>query len=191
MAELITKNRKSDVLTPSQLHCLSKIPTINITAGCFHNCIYCYTKGYSQYPGDSKIILFANTSDKLKEELARKRKKPLAVYFCPSCDPFQPVSQILEQTYKIMKALLLQNIGVRFVTKANIPANFIDLFAHSSSLVCAQVGITTIDDNVRKTFEPNTASVSDRLSTTGELVSVGVKTSVRADPSHLWYHGFR
>jgi len=182
MARLITKNRKSNVLTPSQLRCLSKIPTINITSGCFHNRTYCYTKGYSQYPGDGEVILFANTAEKLSEELARKRKKPEAVYFCPSCDPFQPLSEILDQTYRVMKTLLLQNIGVQFVTKANIPANFIDLFAQSSGLVCAQVGITAIDDDVRRIFEPNAATISDRLSTIGKLVSIGVKTSARADP---------
>jgi DNA repair photolyase len=182
MAELITKNRKSNVLTPSQLLCLSKIPTVNITSGCIHGCIYCYATGYSQYPGDGEVILFANTVQKLSEELARKRKKPQAVYFCPSCDPFQPVPEILDQTYRVMKVLLLQNIGVQLVTKADIPANFIDLFAQSSSLVCAQVGITTVDDNIRRIFEPNAASISDRLSTMRKLVSIGVKTSARADP---------
>jgi DNA repair photolyase len=182
MARLIKKNRKSNVLTPSQLRCLSKIPTINITSGCYHNCIYCYTKGYSQYPGDGEVILFANTAEKLSEELARKRKKPYAVYFCPSCDPFQPISQILEQTYKTMATLLEAGIGVQFVTKAVVPANFIVLFARFNNLVCAQVGLTCVDDNIRKIFELRAASVSDRLETLQNLVSIGVTTSARADP---------
>ena len=182
MARLITKNRKSNILTPSQLRCLSKIPTINITTGCFHNCIYCYAKGYSQYPGDDKVILFANTADKLKEELARKRKKPVAVYFCPSCDPFQPVSQILDQTYETMETLLKAGIGVQFLTKAVVPANFIKLFARFGNLVCAQVGLTCVDDNIRKIFEPRAASVSERLATLKNLAEIGVTTGARADP---------
>jgi len=182
MARLIEKNRKSNVLTPSQLRCLSKIPTINITSGCFHNCIYCYTKGYSQYPGDCQVILFANTADKLKEELVRKRKKPHAVYFCPSCDPFQPVPQILDQTYKTMETLLKVGIGVQFVTKAIVPANFITLFARYSNLVSAQVGLTCVDDNIRKLFEPRTARVFEKLSTLQRLVEVGVTMGARADP---------
>lgn len=182
MARLITKNRKSDVLTPSQLRCLSKIPTINITSGCFHNCIYCYSKGYSQYPGDGKAILFANTAEKLSEELARKRKKPQAVYFCPSCDPFQPVPEILDQTYKTMETLLGADIGVQFVTKAVVPSNFIKLFASCSDLVCAQVGLTCVDDNIRRIFEPSAASVSKRLATLQNLVGIGVTTGARADP---------
>jgi len=182
MARLITKNRKSNVLTPSQLRCLSKIPTINITSGCFHNCIYCYTKGYSQYPGDDKVILFANTADKLKEELARKRKKPVAVYFCPSCDPFQPISQVLDQTHKTMETLLRAGIGVQFVTKAVVPTDFIKLFAKYHNLVSAQVGLTCVDDGIRKVFEPRTASVSAKLATLKKLVEIGITTGARADP---------
>ena len=182
MAELITKNRKSNVLTPSQLRCLSKIPTINITAGCFHNCIYCYTKGYSQYPGDGKVILFDNTADKLKQELARKRKKPQAVYFCPSCDPFQPVAQILDETYKTMAALLEAGIGVQFLTKAIVPPNFIKLFAGHNNLVCGQIGLTCVDETIRKIFEPKTASVSDKLASMRNLIEIGVTTGARADP---------
>ncbi|RLC61063.1 MAG: hypothetical protein DRI01_09110 [Chloroflexi bacterium] len=182
MARLIEKNRKSNVLTPSQLRCLSKIPTINITSGCSHNCIYCYTKGYSQYPGDGKVILFANTAEKLSKELARKRKKPQAVYFCPSCDPFQPIPQILDQTYKTMETLLKAGIGVQFVTKAIVPANFIKLFSKYCNLVCAQVGLTCVDDNIRKIFEPRTANVSEKRSTLQKLVEIGVTTGARADP---------
>lgn len=182
MAQLVTKNRKSNVLTPSQLRCLSKIPTVNITSGCIHGCIYCYSKGYSQYPGDGSVILFDNTCEKLSDELARKRKKPQAVYFCPSCDPFQPVRQILDQTHKTMKALLKAGVGVQFVTKANVPADFCELFAKYSNVVSAQVGLTCVDDNIRKIFEPGTASVLEKLVTLRRLVEIGLTTAVRADP---------
>jgi DNA repair photolyase len=182
MAGLVRKNRISSVLTHSQLRCLSKIPTINITAGCVHNCIYCYTKGYSQYPGDGKVILFDNTADKLRQELDRKRKKPQAVYFCPSCDPFQPVPEILDQTYKMMTILLEAGIGVQFLTKAVVPREFVKLFSSYSNLVCGQIGLTCVDDKIRKMFELKTASVSEKLATMKNLVETGVITGARADP---------
>ncbi|MGD0552141.1 MAG: radical SAM protein [Sedimentisphaerales bacterium] len=182
MAGLITKNRKSNVLTPSQLRCLSKIPTINITAGCIHNCIYCYAKGYSQYPGDGKVILFDNTANKLKQELVRKRKKPQAVYFCPSCDLFQPISEILAQTYETITILLEAGVGVQFVTKAVVPPDFIKLFTRFRGLVCCQIGLSCADDNIRKIFEPATASVSEKLATIKNLIEAGVTVGTRADP---------
>lgn len=81
-----------------------------------------------------------------------------------------------------MEILLKEGIGVQFVTKAIVPANFIKLFARYSNLVCAQVGLTCIDDNIRKIFEPRTASVSDKLVTLQNLVGIGVTTGARADP---------
>jgi len=129
-----------------------------------------------------RLFTISNTADKLFEELARKRKKPQAVYFCPSCDPFQPIPQILDQTYKTMETLLKVGIGVQFVTKAIVPANFITLFAKYSSLVCAQVGLTCVDDDIRKIFEPRTATVCEKLSTLQKLIEIGVTTGARADP---------
>jgi DNA repair photolyase len=81
-----------------------------------------------------------------------------------------------------METLLKIGIGVQFVTKAIVPANFITLFAEYSNLVCAQVGLTCIDDDIRKIFEPHTATVSEKLSTLQKLTEIGVTTGVRADP---------
>jgi DNA repair photolyase len=127
-------------------------------------------------------MLFDNIADKLKQELSRKRKKPQAVYFCPSCDPFQPVPEILDQTYKTMAILLEAAIGVQFLTKAIVPANFITLFAEHNNLVSGQIGLTTVDDNIRRIFEPKTANVSEKLATMKNLVEIGVTTGARVDP---------
>lgn len=81
-----------------------------------------------------------------------------------------------------METLLKAGTGVQFVTKAIVPDNFITLFAEYSNLVCAQVGLTCVDDNIRKIFEPRTASVSEKLSTLLKLVEIGVTMGVRADP---------
>jgi len=81
-----------------------------------------------------------------------------------------------------MEILLKNGIGVQFVTKAIVPANFIKLFAGYRGLVCAQVGLTCVDDNIRKIFEPRTADVSEKLTTMQSLVGIGVNTGARADP---------
>ncbi|MCL2647954.1 MAG: hypothetical protein FWD61_13230 [Phycisphaerales bacterium] len=50
MVKIELVERKSAALTPSSIRCLSWMPTVNITAGCAHDCIYCYIKGYLGYP---------------------------------------------------------------------------------------------------------------------------------------------
>lgn len=47
MVTVLPAVRKTRVLTPSSLACLAHMPTVNLTAGCAHGCLYCYTRGYS------------------------------------------------------------------------------------------------------------------------------------------------
>jgi len=180
--KLSLADKKSQLLTPSALPCLAKISTVNISAGCLHNCVYCYSKGYSNYPGDGNITIFGNLVEKLSEELARKRKPPYAVYFCPSCDPFQQVKEILDCSFELMKLLLYKNIGVQFVTKGKIPERFLELFSKHRNIVSGQIGIICTDDGIRKILEPNAASVADRIKNIKALTSLDIDITVRADP---------
>src|SRR4030042_5966617 len=121
MTQVIPIERKSAVLRPSSLACLVHVPTINLTAGCAHECRYCYARGYLTHPGEGKGAFYTNTLTKLREELLRKRKKPVTVYFSPSSDPFQPVPEVLDMAYDVFGHLFDSGIGVTFVTKGRIP----------------------------------------------------------------------
>lgn len=135
MIQVIASERKSAVLTPSSLACLAHVPTINLTAGCAHECRYCYARGYLTHPGEGKIRLYTNTLVRLRDELRRKRKKPTMVYFSPSSDPFQPVPEILDMTYDVFRFLLESKTGVAFVTKGQIPERHRKLLAAHAPLV--------------------------------------------------------
>jgi len=180
--KLIMIDKKSQVLTPSALPCLAKIPTINISAGCSHNCVYCYSKGYSNYPGDHMVTIYSNLAEKLSSELVHKRKLPYAVYFCPSCDPFQPAKEILACSFELMELLLKKNIGVQFVTKGFIPDQFMNLFSKHTNLVSGQIGISCTNEDIRRILEPGAASISDRLKNLKALTNLRIDAAVRADP---------
>ena len=47
------------------------LPTINLTAGCLHDCVYRYIRGYRNYPGESRIVLYEDTLERLRDELRR------------------------------------------------------------------------------------------------------------------------
>lgn len=178
MVALLYRNRKSKVPVPSQLRCLAKTPSINITSGC----VYCFAKGYSQYHGNGKVVLFSNIIKKLSEELASKRIKPMTVYFCPSCDLFQPIQEEFDNTYNIMEILLKVGISVQFSTKATVPVNFIELFSKYSNMVYAHISLNSVDDEIREIFEPATTSISEKLMTMQRFVEIGVATTVRVAP---------
>lgn len=182
MATVVRAGRKSAVLTPSSLPCLSAMPTINLTAGCLHGCLYCYARSYRQFPGDGKVVLYENTLDMLRDELARRRTKPQAVYFSPSSDLFQPAPEVLELGEAIIRFLFSKGIGVAFLTKGYIPDHVLALLSDHAELVRAQVGIITLDESIARTFEPNAAGPERRLAQIEALVRAGVPTEARIDP---------
>jgi len=187
MLKIITKHRKTNFLTPSGLKCLANLPTVNISAGCVHNCVYCYTKGYSVYPGDDSIEIYEDMAKRIANEIKHKRKKPAAVYFCPSCDPFQPISQIQQVTFDVMKTLLGNDISVQFVTKGKISEKVFGLFEKHRSKIAGQIGLTSVDDKILSVIEPTAAKAQERLGQLERLIKIGVKMSVRCDPM---IHGF-
>jgi len=182
MIQVIRRKRKSAVLTPSSLSCLAHMPTVNLTAGCAHGCLYCYTRGYRTYPGEGKIILYENLLDRLQTELKRKRKKPQAVYFSPSSDLFQPLPEVLELGYAVILFLLENRVGVSFLTKGVIPEKHFQLIAEHSDHVSAGIGIISLSERVTSVFEPQAAQPALRLDNMRKLIRLGVNTQARIDP---------
>ncbi|HUT09598.1 MAG TPA: radical SAM protein [Thermoguttaceae bacterium] len=182
MNEVLHIERKSAVLTPSSLACLRHVPTVNLTAGCAHECRYCYARGYLTHPGEGKVGVYTNTLSKLRTELPRKRKKPATVYFSPSSDPFQPVPEVLDMAYEVFRFLLESGIGVTFVTKGLIPDRHRKLLAAHAPLVQGRIGLTTLDPIVATAFEPHAASPEVRFAQAAELIDAGISVDARLDP---------
>ncbi len=182
VTEVIKIQRKAAVLGPSQLACLSKLPTINLTAGCAHECLYCYARSYSQNPGQGRVALYENTLEKLRAELPRKRKRPRAVYFSPSSDVFQPVPEVLDLAYDVFEYLFRNEIGVAFLTKGCIPDRHMKLLRANACFVQAGIGLTTLKADVLRVFEPGAARSEVRLLQAKMLVEAGVWTRIRVDP---------
>jgi DNA repair photolyase len=170
------------MLTPSSLACLAHVPTVNFTAGCAHQCRYCYARGYLTHPGEGKVRFYTNTLAKLREELRRKRKKPTTVYFSPSSDPFQPVPEVLNMAYDVFKLLFESEIGVAFVTKGLIPERHRKLLAAHAPLVQGRIGLITLDPAVAAAFEPGTATPEARLAQAAHLIGAGIPVEARLDP---------
>lgn len=182
MVEIIQRQRKSPVLTPSTLPCLQKVATLNVTEGCALGCTYCYIQGYSKYPGPERIVLYENLPELVADELQRKRRKPQRVYFSPSSDAFQYPPQVQDVTLRTMQVLLEAGVEVAFLTKGFIRQPILDLFVDHADLVFAQIGITTLDQTVWRMIEPRTAPPEMRVETIRKLIDMRVQTTARLDP---------
>jgi len=182
MVTVVRARRRSPVLTPSGLACLSVLPTVNLTLGCLHDCVYCYIRGYRNYPGESRIILYEDTLERLRHELRPGQPKPRAVYFSPSSDLFQPAPEVLELSHAVLEFLFSQGIGVAFLTKGEIPEKTLELLIDHWDLVQAQIGLITLDEEIARVFEPHAASPRTRLWQLHSLIAGGVAAAARLDP---------
>ncbi|MDI6854880.1 MAG: radical SAM protein [Deltaproteobacteria bacterium] len=179
---LIKRPRKSPALQAPAFGCLKGVPSINITRGCLHACVYCYARSFPEAPPKGEVHLYDNLPELLPRELARKRKLPRWVAFSTASDAFQDIDEVLEVTYKVMKLLLERGIGVSILTKGEIPAEFLHLFSRYPNLVTVRLGLTTMDNPLRRLFEPHAPPPGRRLAAIRNLVEAGVKVSVRLDP---------
>lgn len=182
MVSIIRRDRKGPILTSSSIPCLAGLPTLNLTEGCAHGCTYCYIQGYSNYPGEDRIVLFANTPALVRAELARKRRKPKRVYFSPSSDAFQYLPEVQEVAFETFVVLLEAGVEVAFLTKGFVTRRFIDLFAKYPALVHAQIGVTTLDAALSNAFEPRAAPPVQRVKAMADLRKIGILATARLDP---------
>lgn len=176
--------RKDEVLKPSSLACLGRSydATINVTRGCAHCCSYCYARGYRNYPGDERVLLYGNLIDKLRWELAHKRRLPETVYFSSSSDAFGPYRAIQRTTYEAMGLLLERGIHISLLTKGYIWRRFYLLFRQYPGMVHAQIGLNTLNPRIAQWLEPLAATPKRRLKNIQRLVGMGIDPIIRVDP---------
>jgi len=180
--KLIKQKRKTSVLKPPAFGCLKGIPSINITKGCLHSCVYCYARGFTDAPPKGEVHLYENLPEMLERELSRKRKLPQWVSFSTASDPFQDIDEILKVTYTVMRLLLERGIGISFLTKGFVPSEFIELFRNYSHLIKARVGIVSLNEDYIRLFEPFSAHPFKRLLNLRNLITAGIDVAVRIDP---------
>jgi len=180
--KLIREERRSQVLKPPVFGCLKETPSINITRGCMHYCVYCYARGFRDAPPGGEVHLYENLPEILERELSRKRKIPRWVSFSTASDPFQDLDDVLTVTYKVMKLFLEREIGISFLTKGFIPSDFIELFRKHSQFVKAKIGLLSPHEDFHSLFEPYSSRPFRRLINIRDLISAGITTAVRIDP---------
>jgi DNA repair photolyase len=134
------------------------------------------------FPGEGRVVVYADTADRLIAELRRKRRKPTHVYFSPSTDVFQPVDEVLEMAYEMFATLLGQGVGIAFVTKGRIPERHMALLSAQAELVQVQIGVITPDEALARRLEPNAAPPALRFEQMRRLIHAGVKTRMRVAP---------
>jgi DNA repair photolyase len=157
---------------------------INPYVGCEHGCTYCYARFMKRFTGHREpwgmfVDVKINAATLLNREI--KRKQLGRVWVSGVCDPYQPIEKKYRITRRCLEILLKRNWPVTIQTRSPLVLRDVDLLKKFKEL---EVGltITTADENIRRIFEPNSPTISERIDTLEELHSTGLKTYVMIAP---------
>jgi DNA repair photolyase len=165
--------------------------TITPYVGCVIGCRFCYAQtpiGHVRrlsrvpaVPWGSYVDVRVNLPDVLERELAAA--PPWPIKFCPILsDPYQAVESRYEVTRSCLKVLRAAAPRPVFVlTRSRLVERDAELLA-SLPNPWAGASIPTLDDDVRRHFEPRAASIADRIAVLRTLRAAGVRTFAVVQP---------
>lgn len=157
--------------------------SLNCYTGCAHGCAYCYARYMQRFhphkePWGAFVDVKVNAVETLKRQL--RRAEPGPVFVSSACDAWQPLEAEHRLTRRCCELLLERGFQVNVLTKSSLVLRDLDIFCGRR----AQIGITltTLDERLRKLWEPGASSVRERLRVIDAARGAGLATSVMFGP---------
>jgi len=164
----------------------TKIPgadwAINHYSGCMHNCIYCYARFICKWRKQKEkwgefIDVKINAPELVAKESENKKGK---VLLCTSADPYQPIEKKYQLTKRVLQNLN-KNLKLCILTKSDLILRDISIFKCFKNCELG-LTITTLNEDIRKIFEPFSSSSFARLEALKKLKQEGFYTYVFVGP---------
>jgi DNA repair photolyase len=157
--------------------------SLNCYTGCTHRCAYCYARFMQRFhphaePWGTFVDVKINAVETLKRQL--RRAVPGEVFMSSACDGWQPIEAEYRLTRRCCELLLERGFQIHALTKSTLIVRDFDLFRGHS--VRVGVTLTTLDERLRKLWEPGAASVAGRLEVLAAAESTGLATAVMLGP---------
>jgi len=151
---------------------------LNPYVGCGHGCVYCYATFMKRFTGHKEewgtfVDVRVNAAEVLARQL--RRAKHGNIFFGTVTDPCQPLERKYEITRACLEVLTAHDFPISILTKSDLVSRDLDLF-HRLKDVEVGLTITTLDDEVRRVFEPHSSPPAARLAALAELAEAGIKT---------------
>ncbi|MCS7385314.1 MAG: radical SAM protein [archaeon GB-1867-005] len=152
--------------------------SINPYFGCLHGCTYCYARYMLRnFPSNLDWGEFVhakiNAPTILIKELRKTRRG--RVLLSSVTDPYQMLEAKFMLTRRILSILASRDFPVVILTKSDLVIRDVDLLSRFSE-VDAGLTIITINENVRRAFEPRAPSIARRLHALQRLRECGIRT---------------
>ena len=165
--------------------------SINPYQGCEHGCVYCYARNSHEYWGynagkdfEKKILVKKEAPKLLREYFSKLKGEPELIMLSGNTDCYQPIERKLEITRELLEICLEHKAPVGMITKNSLILRDLDILEKlwAENLVRITLSITTLDEKLRRTLEPRTTTIKQRLKTLEILSEKGFKVNVNMAP---------
>lgn len=161
--------------------------TLNHVQGCAHGCKYpCYAMQMAKRFGKVKTYedwcepkLAENALEILDKEIPKLKDKIQSVHLCFTTDPFMyGYVEVSAMSVRIIEKLNAEGIKCSVLTKGILPQKLAQFSPNN------EYGITlvSLSEEFREQFEPNTATIQERIQALRNLHDAGCYTWVSIEP---------
>ena len=173
--------------------------SVNPYSGCSFNCIYCYIRG-SKYGGDMKQGVSAkiNAPSLLENELSKRAEKKEygIISIGSSTEPWMHIEEKYNLTRKCLHIIAKYRFPVHCLTKSPLILRDLDILKtidekailpkdlehklRNGTLIT--FSFSTLDEDVRKIFEPNAPRIKERLNAISRIGEHNLKIGIAFIP---------
>ena len=118
----------------------------------------------------------------LERELSRAPKDLKQIWLSPVTDPYQPIEDTVHLTRGVLNVLIARKVPVWILTKSVGILQDAELIIENRGLVSVGFTITSLNEEVRRKYEPNASSVWNRVRALEYFHKHGVKTKCSVEP---------
>ncbi len=165
--------------------------TLNPYRGCQHACVYCFARGTHTYLGydagrdfERRVVVKVNVAEALRRDLARPSWRRETIGIGTACDPYQQAEMKYELTRRCLGVLIEFANPMSLVTKSPSVTRDLDLLQALSRIADVSVAfsVSTLDIDIWRRIEPQTANPWKRLEAMAVIARSGVRTGVLLAP---------
>lgn len=157
---------------------------LNPYVGCAHGCVYCYARFMKRYTGHKEewgdfVDVKINAPELVLREVQKKRQG--RVWISGVCDPYQPLEEKYALTRRCLATLVEYGWPLTVQTKSPLVLRDIDILRKARE---CEVGftVTTMDEKVRRIFEPFASPSHERIEALATLHLAGITTYAMIAP---------
>lgn len=191
--EIELRNLKTNVIHdfpyPKARRKCPHVALISITHSgcCVHRCPMCYARAYV-WSIEDKIVVYKNVPEKLEAEIRQAKLLP-PFYISQVSDALQPIPEVREITFKVVRILMRYKLSFHILTKSAEGAlALVDTVPELIQYPYWHLGMTVEAPNRKQEITSSYASkIDERFSALKKISSYGIPIVGRTDPTILGF----